>query len=118
MKKINTNSAKSIISALYKRLQDKGNWYLDPQCPDDDKYIDITEKAKENADNMLAEMSEIALYGRYNRWINDLGTPADSDGLVKMFLDETVYHLALSSLDEEEKELFQDSCDVRFYFIK
>jgi hypothetical protein len=35
-----------------------------------------------------------------------------------MFLDETVYHLALSSLDEEEKELFQDSCDVRFYFIK
>jgi len=117
MKKTNT-SAKSIVSNIYKRLQDKGNWYLDPQCPDDDKYIDITEKAKENADNMLAEMSEIALYGWYNRRTNEFGTPADDDSRVKMFLDETVYHLALSSLDEEEKELFQDSCDVRFYFIK
>ena len=118
MKKTNTNSAKGIISALYKRLQDKGSWYLDPQCPDDDKYIDITEKAKENADNMLSEMSETALYGRYNRWTKEMGTEADSDGLVKMFLDETVFHLGLSSLDAEEKELFQDSCDITFHFIR
>ena len=60
-------SDKNAIKQLQNLLQNKGKWFLDVQAPDIPEVEDICQKARENTDARLPELSTSALYNRYLR---------------------------------------------------
>jgi hypothetical protein len=107
---------RSDVKYLHSVLRHRDKWYLDPYAPDSIEYIDIANKAKENADEKLYKMSESNLYRRYIKWRTSpiIGL---NEGYFNAFLSDVAFDLGLKSLNTKEKALFEDSCFLTFKFI-
>jgi len=105
------------IKELHSRLQDKGRWYIDPSPQDDTDIIDIQEKARETADDAIADMTQKALYERYRKWQKEEHIAPEIPGDMSAFLNQLVYDLGYSGLDKDEKAIFEFTCFLTLNFI-
>lgn len=116
------DNIKSEIGHLWGLIQHRNKWYIDFTAPDDPDIQDVAEKAKENADAALSDISATALYGRYKRWVADLPPVKIIKGeqdekYYDTFLSDVVYNLGLSSLRGKEKKLFYESVNLFIRFL-
>ena len=107
---------KSEIALLHKALQNKGKWYLDGFCPEEENIQDSFSTAKENADYELSKLSVSALYGRYKRWLESDKILANSD-YFEAFLSSICFDMAMASLPKEERPVFDESCSIVFRWL-
>jgi len=105
------------IKDLYTRLQDKGRWYIDSSPQEDGEIIDIQEKARENADDALSNMSQKALYERYKKWQKEDHITPESTDSFGVFLNDLVFDLGMAGLDKDEKAIFEEQCFLTLNFI-
>ena len=108
---------KKAIQHLHDMLKHKSRWYIDVSCPDDREFQDIAEKAKDNADYILTDMSSTAMYQRYKRWRKSDPIIGKDEDYFRGFLNDLVYQLGRSSLEGNELTLFEYDCDLKIHFI-
>jgi len=115
-------SEKDEIRHLWALLQHRDKWYLDFNCPDDTYINDIAEKAKENADEALSNISQSALYGRYKTWLKELPPVYVIKGepdarYFDNFLSDLAFNLGEKSLKGSERKIFQESVNLFIRFL-
>lgn len=108
---------KNDMRHIHDLLKQRNKWYIDPYAPDIPELQDICEKAKENADAALSELSLNALYLKYRKWKSSDPIIRDKDRYFEVFLSQVCFDLGLDSLDKEEKVFFEDSCFLSIHFI-
>ena len=114
-------SKKHFIHCVHSLLQNKSNWYIEALASDENEEIkDIAEKAKIEADYALPDISEAALYGRYQRWLK---TPRmtvrdeESSQSIDDFLNDLVFSLGMAGLTKDERPIFEESCYLVLRFL-
>lgn len=108
---------KDEIRHLYNLLQYTSRWYVSPYSPDIIEFQDIVEKAKEWADYSLTKMTIGALWQRYRKWKKSDKFMKPNDDYYESFLNDLVFQLGLSALDKNEKDLYEESCNLTIRFI-
>lgn len=109
------DGTKGEIRHIHNHLKHKNRRYIEVICPDIPELQEIADKAKEEANEGLSEISLNALYQRYRKWSKDpLISPEEE--YYHAFLSQVAFDIALQGLHNEEKILFEDSCSLTVKF--
>jgi hypothetical protein len=109
---------KNDIRPLHTFLKERSKWYLDINSPDVEEIIDITNEAKENADEALSSLTLDNLYQRYIKWRKSDPMVGENEEYLHAFVSQVAFDLGLASLAKENKLLFEDNCYLTFKTIK
>jgi hypothetical protein len=111
-------SDKEVMQIIHDALQNKSKWYIDHYIPDDCPELqDIVEKAKEQADATISQLSTYALYQRYKKWLKDDPLILDEDKYFSTFLSDLAFDLGKKALHFEDRLMYEDSCSLRFIWV-
>jgi hypothetical protein len=105
------------IGHLHSILKHKGRWYIDCSCGDVESLFDICEKAKDNADKRLSELSTLALWSRYKQWRKSDPIVGKEEDLFNAFLNQVCFDLGRDALKRSEVDLYDELCNLKVYFI-
>lgn len=113
---------KNEIKELHSQIQNRSGWFIDFTCPDNEDIQDIAEKAKDNADGIISDLSVDALYQRYRTWNENMPKVEVIKGDAEEryftnFLTDVASDVALASLKGKEKRIFDESVSLIFKFI-
>ena len=109
------DGTKNEIRHLHNLLKHKNRWYIEISCPDIPELQEIADRAKEEANEGLSDISLNALYQRYRKWSQEPLISPDED-YYHTFLSQVAFDVALQGLHHEEKILFEDSCSLTVKF--
>lgn len=106
---------KGAIQLVHKCLKRRDRWFIEPYAPEG--LEDIAEKAKEAADYGITDLSLLALYSRYKTWKKSEPFMKPNAHLFHEFVNYVCFDLGKASLDEDEKDLFEENCNLTLKFI-
>jgi hypothetical protein len=111
-------SDKEVMKVIHEALQNKSKWYIDHFIPDDCPELqDIVDRAKEEADSTITELSTFALYQRYKKWLGNDPLILDEDKYFTTFLSDLAFDLGKKVLKGEDRLMYEDSCSLKFVWL-
>lgn len=109
---------KDEVRYLFDLLKHKDRWYVDVTAPDVEMFQDIAEKAKEKVDALLCNISFGVFWRAFLEWERDENKIiSPKEHYYYQFLNDYAWELGRKSLRDNEQSYYEESINLKVYFI-
>jgi len=108
---------KQELRLLHKILSNRAKWYIDVIAPDNDQCIEIANKAKETADNLLSVMSFSTLHSKFKQWEKEPRIAPPDESIYESFLNDLAFRLGGIYLTEDDLAIYDDCVILTIKFL-